>query len=158
MLTMCDFMKTDFSKFPSIGGSNSYSMPCEELRINESAARVSYSVCQHTILAFKEKRLPTGSFTDCATAIRTGKCQAVKMMLEEVKSGERIYYINGLEEMRKVREEIERLSAKSTERRKRDASFGTRLLPKTDTKKPAVLVDIYAEAVNAEVKKTKENT
>lgn len=151
-------MKTDFSKFPSIGGSNSYSMSCEEVRVSKSAARVSYAVCQHTVLAFKEKRLPPGSFADCAAAIRAGKCQAVKMMLEEVKSGERIYYINGLKEMRKVREEIERFSSKNAERHQRNASFGTRLLPKTETKKPTVLVDIYAEAVNAEVNKTKENT
>ena len=151
-------MKTDFSKFPSIGGSNSYSMSCEEVRVKSSAARVSYSVCQHTVLAFKEKRLPPGSFADCAAAIRAGKCQAVKMMLEEVKSGERIYYIDGLEEIRKGREEIDRHATESAKRYQRNASFGTRLVPKAETKKPTVLVDIYAEAVNAEVNKTKENT
>ena len=151
-------MKTDFSKFPSIGGSNSYSMSCEEVRVKSSAARVSYSVCKHTVLAFKEKRLPPGSFADCAAAIRAGKCQAVKMMLEEVKSGERIYYIDGLEEICKEREEIDRHATESAKRYQRNASFGTRLVPKAETKKPTVLVDIYAEAVNAEVNKTKENT
>ncbi|HHD2937037.1 TPA: hypothetical protein ACNZ86_005555, partial [Klebsiella pneumoniae subsp. pneumoniae] len=84
-------MKTNFSKFPSISGSNSYSMLCEELLINGSPTRSSYTVCQHTVLAFKENRLPPGSFDSCATAIRAGKCRAVKMMLEEVKTGERIY-------------------------------------------------------------------
>lgn len=151
-------MRTDFSKFPSIGGGNSYSMSCEEVRVNKSAARVSYSVCQHTVLAFKEKRLPPGSFADCAAAICAGKCRAVKMMLEEVKSGERIYYIDGLEEMRKVREEIERRAAESSSRHQRSVAFANRLTPKKKPEKPAVLVDIYAEAVNAEVNKTKENT
>lgn len=151
-------MKTDFSKFPSISGSNSYSMPCGEIRVNKSTARVSYTVCQHTVLAFKEKRLPSGSFTDCATAIRAGKCGAVKMMLEEVKTGERIYFIDGLEEMRKLREEIERRAAESAQRHQRTASFGSRIKPNQAAKTPTVLVDIYAEAVNAEVNKIKENT
>jgi hypothetical protein len=81
-------------------------MLCEELLINGSPTRSSYTVCQHTVLAFKENRLPPGSFDSCATAIRAGKCRAVKMMLEEVKTGERIYFIDGLEEMRKLREKL----------------------------------------------------
>ncbi|WP_235308897.1 hypothetical protein, partial [Klebsiella quasipneumoniae] len=118
----------------------------------------SYTVCQHTVLAFKENRLPPGSFDSCATAIRAGKCRAVKMMLEEVKTGERIYFIDGLEEMRKLREEIESRAAESATRNKRAATFGSRVTPKPEIKKPTVLVDIYAEAVNAEVNKTEENT
>jgi hypothetical protein len=147
-------MKTNFTKFPSVSGSNSYSMLCEELLINGSPTRSSYTVCQHTVLALKRID-STSSFDSCATAIRAGKCRAVKM-LEEVKTGERIYFIDGLEEMRL--REIESRAAESATRNKRAATFGSRVTPKPEIKKPTVLVDIYAEAVNAEVNKTEENT
>ncbi|MBR7326176.1 hypothetical protein G3W20_28700, partial [Klebsiella pneumoniae] len=73
--------KTDLSKIPSISGLNGYSLRCPEVKPNGHASFCSYTVCQHTILAFKEKRLPASSFTSCATAISTGKCQALKMMV-----------------------------------------------------------------------------
>lgn len=133
-------------------------MLCEELLINGSPARSSYMVCQHTVLAFKENRLPPGSFDSCSAAIRTGKCRAVKMMMEEVKTGERIYFIDGLEEIRKLREEIDSRATESARRHQRAAAFGSRMTPKPEAKKPTVLVDIYAEAVNAVVNKTEENT
>ena len=63
-------MKADLSKVPSISGNNGYSLRCEEVKINGESAYCSYSVCQHTILAFKENRLPRTSFQSCATAIR----------------------------------------------------------------------------------------
>ena len=47
-------MKADLSKIPSISGNNGYSLRCEEVKINGESAYCSYSVCQHTILAFKE--------------------------------------------------------------------------------------------------------
>ncbi|WP_171999413.1 hypothetical protein [Cronobacter sp. JZ38] len=84
--------KTDFSKIPSISGNNMFSLKCEEVLIRKEPTRASYTVCQHTILAFKEGRLPPGSFSECVTAIRGGKCKALKMMVEEVRAGESLYF------------------------------------------------------------------
>ncbi|HIH4624173.1 TPA: hypothetical protein ACYSAU_004160 [Klebsiella variicola] len=86
--------KTDLSKIPSISGLNGYSLRCPEVKLNGHASYCSYTVCQHTILAFKEKRLPASSFTSCATAISTGKCQALKMMVEEIRQGESLYFVD----------------------------------------------------------------
>ena len=149
---------TDFSKFPSIGGSNGYSVLCDEVHLNSGPTHASYTICQHTVLAFKDNRLPEGSFQECAKAIGAGRCQAVKMMMEEIKSGQRIYYIDRLEEMRKLKEEMERGAAERAAGYQRGSVFGTRKTPKSEAKEAAPLVDVYSEAVGAEVKKTKENT
>lgn len=69
-----------------------FSVKCEEVQIRKEPTRASYTVCQHTVLAFKENRLPPGSFADCVAAIRGGKCQALRMMVEEVRAGESLYY------------------------------------------------------------------
>ncbi|MYO13203.1 hypothetical protein DCJ80_25250, partial [Salmonella enterica subsp. enterica serovar Kentucky] len=58
--------KTDFTKIPSISGNNGYSLRCPEVKIQGQDAYCSYTVCQHTILAYKENRLPATSFTSCA--------------------------------------------------------------------------------------------
>ncbi|HAJ2292424.1 TPA: hypothetical protein HMM51_24135 [Escherichia coli] len=50
---MAVIVKDDLSKIPSISGNNGYSLRCEEVKINGESAYCSYSVCQHTILAFK---------------------------------------------------------------------------------------------------------
>jgi hypothetical protein len=86
--------QTDFTKFPSISGNNGYSMKCEQVRLKGEPAHASYAVCQHTILAYKENRLPPGSFVDCAVAIAEGRCQAVRMMVEEVKAGQSLYFVD----------------------------------------------------------------
>jgi len=86
--------KTDLSKIPSISGLNGYSLRCPEVKLNGHASYCSYTVCQHTILAFKEKRLPASSFTSCANAISAGKCQALKMMVEEIRQGESLYFVD----------------------------------------------------------------
>ena len=89
---MAVVVKADLSKIPSISGNNGYSLRCEEVKINGESAYCSYSVCQHTILAFKENRLPRTSFQSCATAIKAGKCKALKMMVEEIRKGESLYF------------------------------------------------------------------
>ena len=86
--------RTDLSKIPSISGNNGYSLRCPEVKINGHEAHCSYTVCQHTILAYKEKRLPATSFQSCAAAIAAGKCQALKMMVEEIRKGEQLYFID----------------------------------------------------------------
>lgn len=86
--------KTDLSKIPSISGLNGYSLRCPEVKLNGHDSYCSYTVCQHTILAFKEKRLPASSFTSCANAISAGKCQALKMMVEEIRQGESLYFVD----------------------------------------------------------------
>ncbi|HAJ0189939.1 TPA: hypothetical protein HL384_27180, partial [Escherichia coli] len=43
-------------------------------------------------VAFKENRLPRTSFQSCATAIKAGKCKALKMMVEEIRKGESLYF------------------------------------------------------------------
>ena len=86
--------KTDLSKIPSISGLNGYSLRCPEVKLNGHDSYCSYTVCQHTILAFKEKRLPASSFPSCANAISAGKCQALKMMVEEIRQGESLYFVD----------------------------------------------------------------
>jgi hypothetical protein len=86
--------KTDLSKIPSISGLNGYSLRCPEVKPNGHDSYCSYTVCQHTILAFKEKRLPASSFTSCANAISAGKCQALEMMVEEIRQGESLYFVD----------------------------------------------------------------
>ncbi|MGK3219081.1 hypothetical protein [Klebsiella pneumoniae] len=81
-------IKTDLSKIPSISGLNGYSLRCPEVKLNGHDSYCSYTVCQHTILAFKEKRLPASSFTS------SGKCQALKMMVEEIRQGESLYFVD----------------------------------------------------------------
>ncbi|EEY5931164.1 hypothetical protein EU578_22645 [Escherichia coli] len=45
--------RTDLSKIPSISGNNGYSLRCPEVKLNGHEAHCSYTVCQHTILAYK---------------------------------------------------------------------------------------------------------
>ena len=109
--------KTDLSKIPSISGLNGYSLRCPEVKLNGHASYCSYTVCQHTILAFKEKRLPASSFTSCANAISAGKCQALKMMVEEIRQGESLYFVDmpalieEVEERNRTREPCSRREA-----------------------------------------------
>lgn len=97
--------RTDLSKIPSISGNNGYSLRCPEVKINGHEAHCSYTVCQHTILAYKEKRLPATSFQSCAAAIAAGKCQALKMMVEEIRKGEQLYFIDMAALIKEVEEQ-----------------------------------------------------
>ncbi|HGW8728560.1 TPA: hypothetical protein ACNRRI_005363, partial [Escherichia coli] len=97
--------RTDLSKIPSISGNNGYSLRCPEVKINGHEAHCSYTVCQHTILAYKEKRLPATSFQSCAAAIAAGKCQALKMMVEEIRKGEQLYFIDMATLIKEVEEQ-----------------------------------------------------
>ena len=153
-------LKTDLSKIPSISGTNGYAFRCPEVQVNGHDAYCSYTVCQHTILAYKEKRLPATSFTSCAAAIAAGKCQAVKMMVEEIRKGESLYYVD----MLALIKEVEERNATSTTRRpKRDAATISSLIKRTkktssDTKTPdslAPVTDVYAALIE---EATKENT
>lgn len=97
--------RTDLSKIPSISGNNGYSLRCPEVKLNGHEAHCSYTVCQHTILAYKEKRLPATSFQSCAAAIAAGKCQALKMMVEEIRKDEQLYFIDMSSLIKEVEEQ-----------------------------------------------------
>ncbi|WP_415721658.1 hypothetical protein [Photobacterium ganghwense] len=59
----------------------------------ESTGRIAnYVVCQHTVMAFKEKRLGANSFVDCQGCIGSSKCLAVRMMIAERKAGRALFY------------------------------------------------------------------
>lgn len=69
----------------SMTGDNLYSFRCE------STNRVcNYTVCQHTVWAFKEDRLK--GFNDCREAINKRSCPAIKMMLAEKREGKALYF------------------------------------------------------------------
>lgn len=146
------------SKIPSISGNNGYSLRCKEVQINGNDAYCSYTVCQHTILAYKENRLPAHSFKSCATAIKAGKCSALKMMVEEIRKAESIYFID----MTGLIREVENTNKnKAAIIRKRDTVTISKLVKrslKTDAGTPesqAPISDVYS-ALMEEV--TKENT
>jgi len=74
-----------FKMPPSMNGDNMFSFKCE------STNRIcSYSICQHTVYAYKEKRL-TG-FDDCRKVIDKRECKAIKMMIEEKNAGKALYF------------------------------------------------------------------
>ncbi|PSU05411.1 hypothetical protein C9I92_21730 [Photobacterium ganghwense] len=71
----------------SRSGCNMHSFSCE------STGRIAnYVVCQHTVLAFKDKRLGANSFVDCQGCIGSSKCLAVRMMIAERKAGRALFY------------------------------------------------------------------
>ncbi|HBL7226549.1 hypothetical protein [Escherichia coli] len=151
--------KTDLSKIPSISGNNGYSLRCQEVKINGHEAHCSYTVCQHTILAYKEKRLPATSFQSCAAAIAAGKCQALKMMVEEIRKGEQLYFIDMAALIKEVEEQNDHAR---TLTRKRNTMTIQRT-KKTEPAKPetmstdslAPVTDVYAALIE---EATKENT
>lgn len=152
--------RTDFSKIPSISGNNGYSLRCPEVKIGGDDAHCSYTVCQHTILAYKEKRLPATSFTSCATAIAAGKCKAVKMMVEEIRKGEPIYFVDMAALIKEVEE---RNRNATTNHRKRNSTNINSLVKRTKKANPDTtpkeslvpVTDVYAALVE---EATKENT
>ncbi|HED1792734.1 TPA: hypothetical protein R4X15_003904 [Citrobacter amalonaticus] len=154
--------RTDLSKIPSISGNNGFSLRCTEVKINGHEAHCSYAVCQHTILAYKEKRLPVSSFTSCPTAIAAGKCQALKMMVEEIRKGESLYFIDTqalIKELEETNKSVRTLT------RKRNATTISSLVKRTkkaDAKEPdskptdslTPITDVYAALIE---ETTKEN-
>lgn len=150
--------KTDFTKIPSISGNNGYSLRCPEVKIQGQDAYCSYTVCQHTILAYKENRLPVTSFTSCATAIAAGKCQALKMMVEEIRKSESIYYIDMPALIREIEER--NLNATSLSRKREATTISNlvqRVNKKPETTSPdslAPVTDVYAALVEAAVKES----
>ena len=147
-------MKADLSKIPSISGNNGYSLRCEEVKINGESAYCSYSVCQHTILAFKENRLPRTSFQSCATAIKAGKCKALKMMVEEIRKGESLYF----EDMTALIKEVEERNKQArTLKRKRDSVTINSMVKKSTTSQTAI-TDVYAALLEETTKETTKET
>lgn len=146
--------KTDFSKIPSISGSNAFSLKCSEVLIKNEPTYASYTICQHTILAFKENRLPAGAFSGCADAIRAGKCQALRMMVEEVRAGRSIYF----EDMNVLIAEVAERNMRSSFGGQRKSKPAASLLPSRKTKaegttKPVdftPITDVYAALVQEE--------
>lgn len=69
----------------SMTGDNLYSLQCDE-----TGRCASYTVCQHTVWAFKEERLK--GFEDCREAITKRSCPAIKMMLAEKKAGKPLFF------------------------------------------------------------------
>lgn len=143
--------KTDFTKFPSISGNNGYSMKCEQVKLKGMPVHASYTVCQHTILAFKEGRLPAGSFVECAAAITAGHCQAVRMMVDEVKAGQPLYFVD----MQALIKDVSDRNAQCR-MRKQDSRPVTSLLPASRKVSPtrsgstSPITDVYAELIKEE--------
>lgn len=155
--------RTDLSKIPSISGNNGYSLRCPEVKINGHEAHCSYTVCQHTILAYKEKRLPATSFQSCAAAIAAGKCQALKMMVEEIRKGEQLYFIDMSSLIKEVEEQNDH--ARTLPRKRNTATIDS-LIHRTKKTEPAKsetnptdslapITDVYAALIE---EATKENT
>lgn len=65
---------------------------CHYLKCEGTGRHASYVVCQHTVLAFKEKRLPPTSFADCQSCIGSSNCMAVRMMIAERKAGRALFF------------------------------------------------------------------
>ncbi|UYW75812.1 hypothetical protein OFY05_23085 (plasmid) [Pseudocitrobacter faecalis] len=86
------------------------------MKINGHESHCSYTVCQHTILAYKEKRLPATSFQSCAAAIASGRCQALKMMVEEIQKGEQLYFIDMAALIKEVEEQNDHASTLTRKR------------------------------------------
>ncbi|WBM73027.1 hypothetical protein OH773_21945 (plasmid) [Buttiauxella sp. WJP83] len=151
--------KTDLSKIPSISGNNGYSLRCPEVKINGGEAFCGYSVCQHTILAYKEKRLPAGSFASCAKAIATGKCKALKMMVEEIRAGKSLYFVDMTALIREVEERNNTVSSLT---KKRGSTSIQNLVKRTKKAKPAEpmkptkelapVTDVYAALIEETTK------
>ncbi|ELD1608262.1 hypothetical protein HVX40_24155 (plasmid) [Escherichia coli] len=143
--------KTDLSKIPSISGKNGYSLRCMEVQINGTSAFCSYTVCQHTVLAYKEKRLPVSSFISCSKAISAGKCSALKMMVEEIRAGKSLYFIDMVAQI----DELEKRNRTRTPTR----SYGGLKIHKktesTSSNSSKPVTDVYAALVEAV---TNENT
>lgn len=155
--------RTELSKIPSISGNNGYSLRCPEVKLNGHEAHCSYTVCQHTILAYKEKRLPATSFQSCAAAIAAGKCQALKMMVEEIRKGEQLYFIDMSSLIKEVEEQNDHAR---TPPRKRNSATIDSLIHRTKKTEPAKsetkptdslapITDVYAALIE---EATKENT
>jgi hypothetical protein len=94
--------KINISKLPSIS-NNSYYLKCSAPSANGKDMGCSYTVCQHTVITFQAGKLK--GFDGCRKAITERKCKAVGMMVEEIKSGVPIYFVDSAEEIRLVEEE-----------------------------------------------------
>lgn len=70
-----------------MSGDNMHSFDCEP-----TSRTCCYTVCQHTVWAYKENRLR--GFEDCREAIDKRVCPAIKMMLEEKKAGKSLYFVS----------------------------------------------------------------
>lgn len=155
--------RTDLSKIPSISGNNGYSLRCPEVKINGHETHCSYTVCQHTILAYKEKRLPATSFLSCAAAIAAGKCQALKMMVEEIRKGEQLYFIDMAALIKEVEEQNDHARTLTRKRNTMTINSMVQRTKKTEPAKPettstdslAPVIDVYAALIE---EATKENT
>lgn len=74
-------------EFPaSRDGKNGYTFRCDPL-----GRWTGYSLCQHVIQAYMEKRLK-GAFEDCRQCITKKECPAIKMIAEEKKAGKVLYW------------------------------------------------------------------
>ena len=142
--------KINISKLPSIS-NNSYYLKCSAPSSNGKDMGCSYTVCQHTVITFQAGKLK--GFDGCRKAITERKCKAVGMMVEEIKSGLPIYFVDSAEEIRLVEEERARSSIFAA-RKKSSPTFASRIA-KTESvpaaKTAAPIVDIYAELVAAEL-------
>ena len=107
-----------FKMPPSMNGDNMFSFKCPS-----TGRMCSYAICQHTVYAYKEKRL-TG-FDDCREAIDRRECRAIKMMIAEKKAGKALYfesYRKTLEAREEAAERIKEQNAKPARR------FGPRII------------------------------
>ena len=102
-------------------GDNMHSVEC-----GPTGRCASYTVCQHTVWAYKGNRLK--GFEDCRSAIDARACPAIKMMLEEKKAGKPLYFKSYAESLlaRQAREEAKAAERAALTRRPRKAMVTSR--------------------------------
>lgn len=108
------------AKIPlSMTGDNLYGFKCDCTGRN-----VCYAICQHTVHAYKDKRLK--GFEDCRAAIDARTCPAIKMMLAEKKAGKALFFESyiALVEAREKRE-AERVESERLSKRRRTPIIAT---------------------------------
>ena len=71
----------------SAGGDNTHSVWCNQLQQQKA-----YAACIHVNARNSEGKL-SEAYSECATAIRRGYCEAVKMREKEKEAGEALFYV-----------------------------------------------------------------
>lgn len=80
--------KRSFSeRFISGLPDNNYCMHCDVLDVN-----ANYKMCQHIICALVDKKIQNNTYDNCVNAIRSKKCVALQMVVEEKRSNKVLYY------------------------------------------------------------------
>ena len=93
-------------------GDNMHSVEC-----GPTGRCASYTVCQHTVWAYKSNRLK--GFEDCRSAIDARTCPAIKMMLAEKKAGKALYFDSYAEILKARQDRLDQIEAESAALKRR---------------------------------------